>query len=423
MLSPSDFNNAVPQFTNGNYASNPLNPQYIAEPSSTDYNRGVEPIQTLPAQWWNWFMNKFTTRFNKVNVYVKNIFNELSQLLTLVSETPSGTEATPTIGQLKDMFETKYPDYLKTAPALSNTYVPQTTMVNGQALSGNVTVTCVACAGANGSGTAFGTAATVNTGTAAGCIPTVGTALGTTDGQFLATDANGKLKPSGYTASCFRASTWTPSCVSHAGSLYCINSQRDFCVYINGSGCGGSLCLKSYNGGSVSPNNEVSVWRADNAACGMCGTTYKAFGTNAFNSTAFTTCTGTVTQVKVGSTAYNPSSGVVSLPAYPTSVTTATCANCITFLNSLCVCSKCVCSCSSCYIYHVCAKSTLSTGRVMGAPLVGCACTCYGLVQNLVSGRIFDTNMRCIGSYSICCYCSDAGHCCFSYSVAAISVW
>lgn len=141
MLSPSDFNSAVPQFTNGNYASNPLNPQYIAEPSSTDYNRGVEPIQTLPAQWWNWFVNKFTGRFNKVNVYVKNIFNELSQLLSLVSETPSGTEATPTTGQLKDMFETKYPDYLKTAPALSDTYVPQTTMINGHALSADVTVT------------------------------------------------------------------------------------------------------------------------------------------------------------------------------------------------------------------------------------------------------------------------------------------
>ena len=217
MLSPSDFNNAVPQFTNGNYASNPLNPQYIAEPSSTDYNRGVEPIQTLPAQWWNWFMNKFTTRFNKVNVYVKNIFNELSQLLSLVSETPSGTEGEPTIGQLKDMFETKYPDYLKTTPALSNTYVPQTTTVNGHALSGNVTVCCVACAGANGSGTAFGTASTLNTGTAAGCIPIVGTALGTTNGQFVATDANGCLKPSGYTASCFRASTWTPTCVACAG--------------------------------------------------------------------------------------------------------------------------------------------------------------------------------------------------------------
>ena len=287
MLNPSDFNNAVPQFTNGDYASNPINPQYIAEPDAVDYNRGAEPLQTLPAQWWNWFLNKFTNRFNKVNIYVKNIFNELTQLLSLVSETPSGTEGSPTTGQLKCMFETEYPDYLKTTPALSNTYVPQTTKVNGHALSGNITISCVACASCNGSGTAFGTSATKNTGTAEGCIPIVGTALGTTNGQFVATDAYGCLKPSGYTASCFRASTWTPTCVA---------------------------C----------------------ATCGSCDGTYKAFGTNAFNSTAFTTCTGTVTQVKVGTTAYNPISGVISLPAYPTIPTCVSCAGTATNANKVC---------------------------------------------------------------------------------------
>ena len=38
------------------------------------------------------------------------------------------------------------------------------------------------------------------------------------------------------------------------------------------------------------------------------------------NDSGYTTNTGTVTQVKVGSTAYNPSSGIVSLPAYPTTL-------------------------------------------------------------------------------------------------------
>lgn len=42
------------------------------------------------------------------------------------------------------------------------------------------------------------------------------------------------------------------------------------------------------------------------------------------NDSGYTTNTGTVTQVKVGNAAYNPSSGVVSLPAYPTSVNYAT---------------------------------------------------------------------------------------------------
>ena len=36
------------------------------------------------------------------------------------------------------------------------------------------------------------------------------------------------------------------------------------------------------------------------------------------NDSGYTSNIGTVTQVKVGSTAYDPSSGVVSLPAYPT---------------------------------------------------------------------------------------------------------
>jgi hypothetical protein len=113
MLSPSDFNNAVPQFTNGNYASNPINPQYVAEPDAENYNRGTEPLQTLPAQWWNWFINKFTARFNKVNIYVKNIFNELAQVLSIFNITPDGTEQTPTTSQLKTVFECCYPQYVK----------------------------------------------------------------------------------------------------------------------------------------------------------------------------------------------------------------------------------------------------------------------------------------------------------------------
>ena len=141
MLSPSDFNNAVPQFTNGTYASNPINPQYIEEPGATDYNRGVEPLQTLPAQWWNWLCNKFTSRFNKLNIYVKNIFNELAQLLSLMNVTPDGTETTPTIAQLKDAFENVYPGIVSTKLDLPNTYVPQTRKVNGHALSADVTVT------------------------------------------------------------------------------------------------------------------------------------------------------------------------------------------------------------------------------------------------------------------------------------------
>ena len=112
MFSPSDYNNAVPQFTNGNYANEPLNPLYVEEPDSVNYKRGAEPLQTLPVQWWNWLWNKITAKLNKLNIYVKNIFNELAGLLSLVNVTPDATERNVTTEQLKNMFATKYPQYL-----------------------------------------------------------------------------------------------------------------------------------------------------------------------------------------------------------------------------------------------------------------------------------------------------------------------
>ena len=112
MFSPSDYNDAVPQFSNGNYANEPLNPIYVEEPDDVNYKRGAEPLQTLPVQWWNWLWNKITAKLNNLNIYVKNIFNELAGLLSLVKVTPDATEEKVTTEQLKDMFATKYPQYL-----------------------------------------------------------------------------------------------------------------------------------------------------------------------------------------------------------------------------------------------------------------------------------------------------------------------
>lgn len=112
MFSPSDYNDAVPQFTNGNYANTPLNPLYVEEPDAVNYNRGAEPLQTLPAQWWNWLCNKITSKLNNLNIFVKNIFDELAGLLSVVGETPDATSEEITTEQLKGMFKTKYPQHL-----------------------------------------------------------------------------------------------------------------------------------------------------------------------------------------------------------------------------------------------------------------------------------------------------------------------
>ena len=122
MFSPSDYNDAVPQFSNGNYANEPLNPLYVEEPDAVNYKRGAEPLQTLPVQWWNWLWNKITAKLNNLNIYVKNIFNELAGLLSLVNVTPDATEKKVTTEQLKDMFATKYPQYLYNSDVFKTKY-------------------------------------------------------------------------------------------------------------------------------------------------------------------------------------------------------------------------------------------------------------------------------------------------------------
>lgn len=74
------------------------------------------------------------------------------------------------------------------------------------------------------------------------------------------------------------------------------------------------LWVRSRNGGTIS---DTTNWAAGWTRI-LTGTNY----TNYINTTNFPGLnkTGTVTQVKIGSTAYNPSSGIVSLPAYPTSL-------------------------------------------------------------------------------------------------------
>lgn len=83
--------------TNGNtYASTPVEPAYVEGPSSDDYIKGVPPLETLPAQWWNWLNGEYTKRFNnmsKQNGVLDNLFKELNNVLSDHGITPSSTYA------------------------------------------------------------------------------------------------------------------------------------------------------------------------------------------------------------------------------------------------------------------------------------------------------------------------------------------
>lgn len=105
MFSYSDFETDVATMIA--YASQPTDPAFIAQPSNTDLEQGVAPLETLPAQWWNWLMNQFTTKFNYVRTYVDNIMKEITGVLTLVDLSADDTDS-----QLSNVFANLYPNYL-----------------------------------------------------------------------------------------------------------------------------------------------------------------------------------------------------------------------------------------------------------------------------------------------------------------------
>lgn len=90
------------------YAENPTNPAMVEAPNQLEQERGVMPLETLPAQWHNWFWNEATKRFNGDAELIGNMVAEVENLLKVC-----GIEAdSESVSQLKDMFSKTYPDMI-----------------------------------------------------------------------------------------------------------------------------------------------------------------------------------------------------------------------------------------------------------------------------------------------------------------------
>ena len=61
---------------------------YIEPPTSTQFHSGVEPEMTLPAAWWNYFVNLFTNTNIKTKEDITAILAELNNALTTMGITP-----------------------------------------------------------------------------------------------------------------------------------------------------------------------------------------------------------------------------------------------------------------------------------------------------------------------------------------------
>lgn len=246
------------------------------KPDDVKYAAGFQQSDVLPAEWMNWAWNKNTQGITDLNRGSCSIEQELLAVLCDASITACEAQTNQLLCSIVAIINkcnagsaTKLATGRKINGSSFNGTADITTANWGTARnicisdsdgtnkgsavsvdgSGNATLklpatikanlsgnaTTATCASCNGSGTAFGSAATCTAGSGANNLPIVGSALGTTNGQFIATDANGKLKPSGYSASSFLGAS---ACATDSAKLAgkAPDSLCVACAGANGSG-------------------------------------------------------------------------------------------------------------------------------------------------------------------------------------------
>ena len=64
---------------------------YIEPPTNTQFHSGVEPEMTLPAAWWNYFVNLFTNTNIKTKEDITAILAELNNALMGITPDPEAS--------------------------------------------------------------------------------------------------------------------------------------------------------------------------------------------------------------------------------------------------------------------------------------------------------------------------------------------
>ena len=80
------------------YASNS---QYINGPSPEQQAAGTVPLDTLPADWWNWLWKQITERINQASEGMEAIYDEVMSVLTAASIEPSQLQSDQLLNAIK----------------------------------------------------------------------------------------------------------------------------------------------------------------------------------------------------------------------------------------------------------------------------------------------------------------------------------
>ena len=80
--------------------------QYLKGPDPAAQAAGTVPLDTLPADWWNWLWQEVTKRINEASTAVESIHNEVLSVLQAASITPSEVSTTDLLNAIKAITRT-----------------------------------------------------------------------------------------------------------------------------------------------------------------------------------------------------------------------------------------------------------------------------------------------------------------------------
>lgn len=113
---------------------------YLTPIPSANIERGVIPLDSLPADWWNWLWNNITLNEARIVQFINSVFSEINSVLSAAGVTPSTASTT----DLKTAIQ-------KLATTVATSAVPGSVL--SSTLSGKLRVIADGTASINGLGT------------------------------------------------------------------------------------------------------------------------------------------------------------------------------------------------------------------------------------------------------------------------------
>ena len=80
--------------------------QYLKGPDPAAQAAGTVPLDTLPADWWNWLWQQVTKRINEASTAVESIHNEILSVLQAASITPTDVSTSDLLNAIKAITRT-----------------------------------------------------------------------------------------------------------------------------------------------------------------------------------------------------------------------------------------------------------------------------------------------------------------------------